>query len=236
MTPPSVSVETVEPSLRQLNSVRELQSRIREMQTTTLETKSLPTLPAFASILPDGALKQGAAYSIKGSMSLAMGLLAGPSSAGWWCGAVGVPELGVEAASGIGISLERLVLIPAPGKRWLTVTAALIDVLTVVLTRPPVWIPSADISRLSARLRQRGATLVILGEWPQAEARLSIRSSRWEGIGAGHGYLRNREVLVEVAGRSGTRASTLRMIPSDKGHVFEASNHTSHLRERSGVR
>ncbi|MCM6764534.1 hypothetical protein NB037_19155, partial [Rathayibacter sp. ZW T2_19] len=147
------TAEAAEPLLRQLASVKELQSRIRDMQATTLETKSLATLPAFAAALPGGTLKQGAAYSVDGSLSLAMGLLAGPSAEGAWCGVVGVPEFGAEAAAGIGIDLERLVLVPSPAEHWLTVTAALVDVLTVVLTRPPASVSSADVSRPGARLR-----------------------------------------------------------------------------------
>lgn len=232
MRPPFslLSAETTEvagPLLRQLASVKELQSRIRDMQATTLETKSLATLPAFASVLPGGSLKQGAAYSVEGSMSLAMGLLAGPSSEGSWCGVVGVPEFGAEAAEGMGIDLERLVLVPAPAEHWLTVTAALVDVLTVVLTRPPTSVSSADVSRLGARLRQRGAALVVLGGWPQAEARLSIRSSRWEGLGTGHGYLRSREAMVDVIGRAGTRIRTVRMNMPGTEHAFGTlSEHT----------
>lgn len=237
MSPPSQHpspgvADTADPLLRQLASVKELQSRIRDMQATTLESKSLATLPAFASVLPGGSLKQGAAYSVEGSMSLAMGLLAGPSSEGAWCGVVGVPEFGAEAAAGLGIDLERLVLVPSPAEHWLTVTAALVDVLTVVLTRPPASVSSADVSRLGARLRQRGAALVVLGEWPQAEARLSIRSSRWEGLGAGHGYLRTREALVDVVGRAGTRVRTVRMSMPGTGRPFGVLGGPSRLQER----
>ena len=238
MSPPSPHpssgvADTAEPLLRQLASVKELQSRIRDMQATTLETKSLATLPAFASVLPGGSLKQGAAYSVEGSMSLAMGLLAGPSSEGSWCGVVGVPEFGAEAAAGLGIDLERLVLVPSPAEHWLTVTAALVDVLTVVLTRPPASVSAADVSRLGARLRQRGAALVVLGEWPQAEARLSIRSSRWEGLGAGHGYLRTREALVDVVGRAGTRVRTVRMSMPGTGRPFGVLGEHARPVERS---
>ncbi|WP_228493609.1 MULTISPECIES: hypothetical protein [unclassified Rathayibacter] len=233
---PSVSAETIaatEPLLRQLSAVKELQSRIRGMQASTLETRSLATLPALASVLPGGTLKQGAAYAVTGSMSLAMGLLAGPSSQGSWCAVVGVPDFGAEAAAEWGIDLGRLVLVPAPAEHWLTVTAALVDVLTVVLTRPPSSVSPADVSRLGARLRQRGAALIVLGDWPQAEARLSIRSSRWEGLGAGHGYLRTREALIDVVGRSGTRARTARItLPSGDG-AFDAFDQRTPLHERA---
>lgn len=197
--------------LDQLAAVQQLQSRIRQMQATTLDTRDLPTLPAFADILPGGALKQGAAYSVEGSMSLAMGLLAGPSADGAWCGVVGVPEFGTEAAAGVGIDLERLVLVPDAGPDWITVTAALVDVLTVVLARPPASVAPADVARLGARLRQRGAALIVLGEWPQSEARLRVRESSWQGVGRGHGRLRARQATIDVVGRAGGSGRGVRM-------------------------
>lgn len=187
--------------------VRELQARIRSMQATKLDTRSLPTIDALAGLLPGGALKQGAAYSVVGSTSLAMALLAAASEAGSWCAVVGVPDFGVEAAAGMGIDLERLVLVPAPGDQWLTVTAALLDVLTLVVLRSPARISDAAASRLAARLRQRGATLVALGEWPQSEAQLRVTESSWSGIGSGHGCLRGRQVTVAVSARYDTRRS-----------------------------
>src|SRR5690606_32049435 len=90
--------------------IRELQARIRDMQATKLDTRALPTSPALARLLPGGALRQGAAYSVLGSVSLAMALLAEASAAGSWCAVVGAPDFGVEAAAGMGIELERLVL------------------------------------------------------------------------------------------------------------------------------
>jgi hypothetical protein len=74
---------------------------------------------------------------------------------------------------------------------------------------------------------------VVLGSWPQAEARLSIRSSRWEGLGAGHGYLRTREVLVDVTGRAGTRVRTVRMSMPGSERAFGALDERSRLRERA---
>jgi hypothetical protein len=55
--------------------------------------------------------------------------------------------------------------------------------------------------RLSARARQRGSVLLPLGHWPGADAELSCADGRWSGLGHGHGYLRQREVLVLCRGR-----------------------------------
>src|SRR4051794_20810431 len=76
--------------------VAELQARIRGMQATTLDSPALPTTEAIAAVLPGGAIRQGAAYSVDGSMTLAMAMLAGPSASGAWCGVVGVPDFGAE--------------------------------------------------------------------------------------------------------------------------------------------
>ena len=207
-------------SLERIDEVRELQARIRAMQSTTLDSRALDTSPTVAGLLPGGSLKTGVAYVIEGSTSLAMALMAGPSQAGAWCGVVGVPTFGTEAAKAAGIDLERLALAPYPGDQWLPVTAALADVLTVVLVRPPLPPSDGSVARLMARLRERGTTLIVLGQsldtswpgaearhgasWPGAEARLRVRRSQWGGLGDGHGHLTSRQLTVEVAGRVGT--------------------------------
>jgi membrane protein implicated in regulation of membrane protease activity len=192
-----------------VDEVRELQARIREMQSTKLDTRALDTSPTVAGLLPGGSLKTGVAYSIEGSTSLAMALMAGPSAAGAWCGVVGVPGFGVEAAAAAGIDLERLALVPYPGDAWLPVTAALADVLTVVLVRPPLPPTDGSVSRLMARLRERGTTLLVLGEWPGSEVRLEVTGSQWRGLGDGHGYLASRQLTVGVSTRTGAREKRL---------------------------
>jgi hypothetical protein len=191
--------------------VQELQARIRQMQSTTLESRGIPTHPAIAELLPGGELKQGAAYSIDRSAMLIMTLLAAPSAAGTWCAVVGVPEFGVEAAAQYGVDLDRVVLVPHPGDQWLAVTAAVADVMGVVVTRPPARTTDSSVSRLSARLRQRGTTLFVLGPWPQSEAMLSLSSAQWHGIGEGHGHLAAREVTITVTSRLAGRPRSARL-------------------------
>ena len=199
-----------------LARVPELRERIRQMQATKLDTRSLPTHPVIGRLLPGGALKEGATYSIDRSLTLLMLLLAAPSAAGAWCGVVGVPEFGVEAAAGFGVDLERLVLVPEPGDQWLATTAAIADALGVIVIRPPKRASDASVARLSARLRKRGATLLVLGSgshstWPQSEAMLSITESAWTGIGDGHGHLQAREATITVTSKVGGRPRSARI-------------------------
>jgi hypothetical protein len=203
--PPAAAPSALTTLTEHGDTVRDLQARIGRMQAKKLDDRDLPTHSAIAGLLPGGALKQGAAYSVDASVTLLMVLLAGPSAAGSWCGVVGIPEFGVEAASRYGIDLERLVLVPDPGDQWLAVTAAVADVMGVVVTRPPKRATDATVSRLAARLRQRGVTLIVLGPWPQTEAMLSLSHSQWSGIGDGHGYLAARQATVTVTSRAGGR-------------------------------
>ena len=197
--------------------VRELQARIRRMQRNKLDTRALPTNPALAELLPGGALAAGSAYSVLDSTTLALALLQGPSAAGAWCAVVGMPDLGVEAAAGLGIDLERLVLVPHPGDQWLTVASALVDVVSVLLVRPPVRdgrvrITDGTASKLASRLRQREAVLISLGDWPGAAARLTVSDSSWAGLGSGFGHLTGRQVTVSsTAARWQGRAKSRRL-------------------------
>jgi len=154
----------------------------------------LETHPALAGLVQ---LRAGGSYSVD-SASLALALLAGPSKAGSWAAAVGVSDFGAEAARALGVDLDRTVLVPDPGEQWLEVVAALVDVVTVVLVRPPGRVLGSVAEKLGARLRKRSAALVVLGDWPRAEVRLTTRSPAWSGVGEGHGHLRARQILVEA--------------------------------------
>ncbi len=167
-------------------------------------------MPALAKILPGGGLQAGGSYSAQDSTTLALALLAGPSVAGNWCSVVGVPGFSLEAAVEYGINLDRLVLVPYPEKHWLAVVSLLIDIVSVVLTRAPDHIAPADVARLKARLRKRGAVLLTLGSWQHSDSILRIAESEWGGLGSGTGHLRTRRMKITATHPSGrSRHSTL---------------------------
>ncbi|MCL2543005.1 MAG: hypothetical protein FWE71_11180 [Nocardioidaceae bacterium] len=155
---------------------------------------TVPVLPMFDGLVQ---LRTGGSYAVDAA-SLAMALAAGASRAGEWVGFVGWTDFGVEAAHQLGIDLDRTVVVPSPGEHWLEVTAALVDVLKVLVLRPAGGVDAKSASVIEARLRARSGVLVVHGEWPRCDARLSSAGSEWDGIGRGAGRLRSRRMRVSV--------------------------------------
>lgn len=239
---------------RRRATLAELRAKLSADRLTT----PFPVLPALAELFPGCGLRKGAAYTVESSASLALAMLAGPSRAGSWCGVVGLPELGLEAADGFGVELGRLALVPSPERRWWETVATLLDVLDVVLVRPPAAsaseVAAPDARRLAARLRERGSTLIVADSaaatatatatgtarsartagWPGGELRFTVTASRWEGLGAGHGHLAARQVTVEASGRgSAGRTRTARLwLPDRTGQLAAVQEHP--IPERSG--
>lgn len=200
-----------------------LRAQLERMQGRKLDAPVLPVAPALAGLLPGGGLRPGAAYSLPRSTSLLLALLAEASQSGSWCGVVGMPRLGAEAAESLGVDLSRLVLIPEPGRRWLAVAATIADVLPIVAVRPAGRAPDGEIARLAGRLRDRGAVLLVQGPWPQAEAVLDIGEPTWTGLGRGHGYLASREVDITATSRRWPTARRGRvLLPDAAGGVSAA--------------
>src|SRR4051812_5146680 len=171
--------------------------------------RMLPVAPELSGLLPGRGLRRGSTVAVatgrevpaSGGTSLLLALLAEASRSGSWCAVVGVPTLGAVAAAESGISLERLALVPNPGPEWPTVVAALIDGVDLVVTAVPGPISASVTSRLVARARQRGSVLVPFGRWDGADVTLRVTDGRWEGLDAGHGRLRRREVTILARGR-----------------------------------
>lgn len=196
---------------------RTTETRVQQALDTATVERALPTLPAVSDLL-SGDLRGGSVYSVRGSTALVMAMMAGPSAEGAWCGVVGLPSFGAEAARELGVDLERLVLVPDPERDWLSVVAALVDALTVVVVRPPGEVTPGEASRLAARLRTRGAMLISVGSWPGSEARLEVQGNVWTGLGVGEGCLTGRQVTVAVTGRGPSRQHQL-WLPAVDGSI-----------------
>lgn len=166
--------------------------------------RTLPLRPDLAGIVP-GGLRRGTVVELdgRGATSLALALASGPSAGGSWVAAVGLPALGLVAAAEAGLDLARTALVPDPGERWATVVATFTDALDVVLTGRPPRLRAADARRLTAKVRERGSVLLVVGaRWPdRTDLSLTVEACRWSGLGDGHGHLHQRRVEIIVDGR-----------------------------------
>jgi hypothetical protein len=214
----------------------------------TADTRLLEVPGALGGLFPDGGVRRGSTVVIgsgSGGSSVAMALAAAVTSGGSWAAAVGLPSLGLVAASELGVRLERLALVPRPGAQWTMVAAALLDGVDLLVLAPPTRVRGADARRLAARARERGVVMAVLDGttsggtvssgtvssgmgWPEApDIRLAVIRSAWDGLGAGHGYLKSRRVDIRLTGRRAAareRCQTL-WLPGPDGEVatrFEA--------------
>lgn len=207
--------------------VLRLRREITRMQRRRSDLPLIPVSPPLQPILPEGGLQVGTTYALSPSPGLIGALLAGASRTGAWCAAVGMPTLGVEALAGHGVDLDRLLLVPAPGSRWLSVVSALSEVIPLIAIRPSSSVREAELSRLSARLRDRGCTLLVVSattgaslSWPQSEGSLQVHDPQWRGLGSGWGVLEECEVTVTARTRRSPVPQSVRVrLPGAHGTI-----------------
>lgn len=203
--------------------VHRLRGEIARMQRRRSDVPFLPLDPALEGLLPDPGLRVGSSYSISPSPSLLGALLAAPSQKGSWCAVIGMPTIGIEAMNDLGVELERLILVPDPGSRWLTVATALSEVVPLIAVHPRSRVADADVSRLNARLRDRGCTLLVTAPWPQSEATITVEETEWHGLGSGWGLLAERTVTLRSSGRRQESPRRVRVqMPTALGRVDAA--------------
>ncbi len=178
----------------------------RSRPVSMAETRMLEVPAPLAPLLPGGGIRKGATVAVEpglGGVSLALALAAPVTTGGGWAAVVGLSSLGLLAAAELGVDLRRLALVPGPGRQWPAVVAALVDGFDLLVLRPPVTVRPAEGRRLAARVRERGAVLLVVDApgWPEPDLRMSVEAAEWEGLGAGHGFLMGRRVDVVASGR-----------------------------------
>lgn len=175
---------------------------------TFARDRVLPVAGALEPLFPDAGLMRGSVIGCQGAtaMSVALALVAGPSAAGSWLAVIGVPSLGLRAASELGIALDRLVMVADQARDlgeepWANVISALIDGFDVIVLRADV---RASIARrLQSRLQNRGAVMVLVGDPGPFSCDIVIdcRQGEWEGLGHGSGRLVRRRLTLSASGR-----------------------------------
>lgn len=194
--------ESVVAQLSALPGVRTASGIAEAAEDARIAGEALPVASELASVLPWGSLRRGSTLAVHGSTSLLLALLADATSAGSWAAVVGMPDLGIVAASELGVRVDRLALVPRPGARFADVVAALLDGMDLVAVASPGERSKSQLrQRLSTRARHRRAVLLGFGSWPGADANVRFVAGRWSGAEDGAGYLRDRDVAVQVDGR-----------------------------------
>lgn len=202
--------------LRAVPSLAEAARRVRP--TTLAVDRTLPVLEALDGLLPDG-LRRGITVGVSGTgaRSVALALMARATGTGSWVVVVGDGDLGLAAAAEVGVALDRLVVVDAPGReQWAPVVATFVGAVDLVLVSPGHRPSMGDVRRLAARCRERGSVLVhlspespgspgvgrLVGDWPgRLDLRFSVDGAVWDGPHGGQGRLRSRRVEVSVTGR-----------------------------------
>lgn len=192
--------------------------------------EALPAPAGLASLLPGGGLRRGSTVVVEGATSVLLALLAEASRQGAWAAVVGLPELGLLAASQTGVVLGRLALVPEPAGAAADVVAAMVDGMDLVVLGRRLALTDADRRRLSARVRERRGVLLSVGPWAGAQVRLSVRRRGWEGVGRGEGRLRAQRLLVTRGGRAGAdRTARVEMVlpaeGAEPGHPVPVRSH-----------
>ncbi len=169
--------------------------------------RTMPVGDELAGLFAEGGLVRGRTVACQGpaATSTALALVAAAVTAGAWMAAVDLPTIGLDAASELGVPLERIVAIDTDGDttRWIEVMAAAADGFDVLLVRVPNGLSAGAVRKLAVRLRQRDAVTVVVGD-PGAMACdgvLNTEAPQWAGLGDGHGHLRERHVVVRASGR-----------------------------------
>jgi hypothetical protein len=145
-----------------------------------------------------------------GATSVALGLLAAATTAGRWCAVVGLPTVGLVAATELGLALDRLVIVPSAPERPAKVIAPLLEGCEIVLVAGWAYPHLGETRRLAAQARERRSILLLLrigssgrlGRWPEPpDVTLRVLSSCPVGIERGGGRLHSRFVTLEATRR-----------------------------------
>ena len=221
----------VHPTLDQIPTLDQTKARVAP--TVLAHEQTMPVSADLAPLFAERALVRGRTLGCIGpaATSTAMALVAATVMAGSWLAVVDVPTFGLDAASEAGIPLERVVAITTgidpgtagtagrantSGADWVEVMAAAVDGFDIVLSRQPSQVPHAQVTgsalrRLSTRIRQRGAVVVLLDDDEQradmkrahmrCDGVIETSGISWSGLGSGYGHLQKRTLDLSASGR-----------------------------------
>lgn len=200
----------------------ELRDQIAKISPIVLAGEHLvPVSEVFHDVLPAGGLQRGWFVKMRGTGSvraLSWGLVAKASQAGGWVAVVDVCGINLSAAHELGVAIERVLVIECPDRtQWSTVIASLIGAVDVVVFGAPQHrVTPSEVRRMVSRARERGSVLFELDDHSDHnrtpgrnsgidagvhDIEFTTSTVAWNGLGEGYGYVAERHMKVEAAGR-----------------------------------
>lgn len=220
---------------------------LRRGATVLAYERTLPVLGVLSAVVPDAALVRGQVVVVRGvaDVSLALALAAEPTRTGSWLAVVERPdvfELGGDAASELGVMLERVVVVTLPhgptaaasgGGRGDAVVAealaTLIEGFDVVMMPAGIALAPQAVRRLQARLRTRGGVLIVVGGSAAWQPDLVLWSTPvgdrggWVDVDD-IGRLVRRRLVIEVQARRRGRPTRHGLwLPGEGGEVVSVA-------------
>ena len=194
-----------------------LRQKIRRLEPQQMPSPVLPVMPGIDTLFPEGGLKTGVAYTLPSHTSVMWALIARATTQGHWVASVGNDHLGFVAAAEYGVNTDRLLVVPRIDGWW-SVVSALVDVVSIVVFRPQGPLPPPQAREtLLARARERGATLLVCGDWPGAHASISVEETRWSGLSDGHGLLVSQRLTLLSKPRHGGQPHRVTLVRDGDG-------------------
>ena len=226
----------------ELNSGTPVSEAIKEIAnfvapTSLANEKILPVDKELASLFPSKGIRRGSIVSVSGdaSVSLAIALTAEISRGGNWIGVVGLPSLGLSCVSEMGIPLQRWVFIDQPKVQIEESIAVLAAGVDLILLGEETKIAPSQTRRFVARIRAQGSSVIFVTGKNSSQLTfgldlsLSVESSKWLGLGVGHGRLSSRRVEVSVSGRgAASRSQKIAFwLPNSRGEIQRITHSTT---------
>lgn len=148
-------------------------------------------LDPLAGLFPEHGIPRGSIVALTGTgavCSLLLAILAGPVANGAWAGIAGMPQLGLEAAAGFGVPIDRLLLTPYIGGEWPSVVAAMLDGCDLAAVSPPGTIRASLAQRIAARAREHRSVLLLTSTPSTQRALLGTGPGPGPGTGPDTGH------------------------------------------------
>jgi len=193
-----------------------LRGQIKKIESSTTDSSVFPMDSALVSLFPKGGLCKGSSYSLDSSASLLWSLVAESTKQGIWCAIIGIPDLGIGIAKEVGVNINRVVLIPSPGPKWMAVLGDLIETVGICVLGSFSAPGATQLSTLHSRLRNHKTSLLVRATWPNSKTSFAV-THQWSGVRSGEGLLQTHHLHITAKSHSGEAIRSCDVLITDTG-------------------